>query len=200
MHEIQEDLTSSTIRHQIRDAAADRFKIYGYTKTTMAEIAEDTGMSAANLYRYFANKQDIAADCTRKYINDRSTLLMEAVTRPGLDAAGKLKTYFLTTLHYSYRMAHEHKKIYQLVETIKDERLDIVHFKIDSEKAIIAEILQSGMDTGEFRIAHLETAVTSIHAAHFLFDVPVFMGIYPLEKFEDIAESLVELLLNGLRG
>lgn len=194
------DLPNLLIREQIRDAAANRFKTYGYTKTTMAEIAEDTGMSAANLYRYFANKQDIAADCTRKYISDRSALLEDAVCKPGLTAAGKLKAYFITTLHYSYRMAHEHNKIHQLVETITDERLDIVHLKIESEKAIITEILKSGMATGEFVIGDLESAATSVHASHILFDVPVFMGIYSLEKFEEIAEALVDLLLHGLAG
>jgi len=134
---MQEDPPSRLIRDQIRDAAADRFKTYGYTKTTMAEIAEDTGMSAANLYRYFANKQDIAADCTRKYINDRSSLLEKTVTNPELNAGEKLKAYFFTTLQFSYRMAHEHNKISQLVETITLDRKDIVHLKIESEKSII---------------------------------------------------------------
>jgi AcrR family transcriptional regulator len=200
MHGMPAHLPNQLIREQIRDAAANRFKTYGYTKTTMAEIAEDTGMSAANLYRYFANKQDIAADCTRKYISDRSALLEQSVNKPGLDAAGKLRAYFITTLHYSYRMAHEHNKIHQLVETITGERLDIVHLKIESEKAIITEILKSGIESGEFVIDDLESAATSIHASHILFDVPVFMGIYTLEKFEEVAQSLVELLLKGLAG
>ena len=44
----------------ILDAAEARLLHFGYNKTTMAEIAEDAGMSAANLYRYFKNKQEIA--------------------------------------------------------------------------------------------------------------------------------------------
>ena len=56
-----EKLDPATI---IIDAAIRRFSEYGYNKTTMAEIAEDAAMSAANLYRYFKNKQDIAAVCS----------------------------------------------------------------------------------------------------------------------------------------
>jgi len=200
MHGMQPDITNQPIREQIRDAATNRFRTYGYTKTTMAEIAEDTGMSAANLYRYFTNKQDIAADCTRKYICDRNTLLEQAVNKPGLNAEQKLKAYFITTLHYSYRMAHEHNKIHQLVEMITGDRMDIVHLKIESEKALISEILKFGLATGEFEIDDMESAATSIHASHILFDVPVFMGIYTLEKFEQIAVSLVDLMLKGLAG
>jgi len=46
-------------RQLILDAAFERFGHYGYNKTTMVEIAQDVGMSAANLYRYFENKQEI---------------------------------------------------------------------------------------------------------------------------------------------
>jgi AcrR family transcriptional regulator len=48
-------------RLQILDAAHRRFSAYGFGKTTMAEIADDVGMSAANLYRYFENKLDLGA-------------------------------------------------------------------------------------------------------------------------------------------
>jgi Bacterial regulatory proteins, tetR family. len=40
---------SEEIRRRILDAAEARFRVYGYRKTTMAEIAEDTDMSAAIL-------------------------------------------------------------------------------------------------------------------------------------------------------
>jgi len=48
-------------REQILSAATGRFERYGYGKTTMAEIAGDCEMSAANLYRYFESKLDIGA-------------------------------------------------------------------------------------------------------------------------------------------
>ena len=40
-------------------AAVNRFSNYGYNKTTMAEIAEDAGMSAANIYRYYKIKKKL---------------------------------------------------------------------------------------------------------------------------------------------
>ena len=38
------------------NAAWERFVQYGFVKTTMAEIARDCGMSAANLYMFQSNK------------------------------------------------------------------------------------------------------------------------------------------------
>ena len=42
----------------ILKAAVNRFSEYGYNKTTMVEIAKDAGMSAANIYRYYKNKEE----------------------------------------------------------------------------------------------------------------------------------------------
>ncbi|MEO6876195.1 MAG: TetR/AcrR family transcriptional regulator [Opitutaceae bacterium] len=48
-------------RIEIVSAARSRFRRFGYAKTAMQEIAEDCGMSAANIYRHYENKQAIAA-------------------------------------------------------------------------------------------------------------------------------------------
>jgi len=48
------------------DAARGRFRTYGPGKTTMAEIAGDVGMSAANLYRYFDNKHELVEACVQQ--------------------------------------------------------------------------------------------------------------------------------------
>src|SRR6516165_8891119 len=46
-------------RERILTEAERLFRVYGYTKTTVADIAEATRMSPANVYRFFATKSDI---------------------------------------------------------------------------------------------------------------------------------------------
>ena len=60
----------SETREQILDAATNRIKHYGYGKTTMSEIAGDCGMSAGNIYRFFASKLDIAEAMARQFNSD----------------------------------------------------------------------------------------------------------------------------------
>ena len=71
MSSATEHATPDLVRENILDAAQARLLRFGYHKTTMAEIADDTGMSAANLYRYFKNKQDIVAECTARCVDER---------------------------------------------------------------------------------------------------------------------------------
>ena len=121
MSKSQEKIESD-IRSQIVEATHTRFRHYGYGKTTMAEIAGDTGMSAANLYRYFNSKQDIIAECANRYMCERIDRLRVAVRKPELSAIERLKTYVLTDLNMSHEMAEGDKKINELVNTITLER------------------------------------------------------------------------------
>jgi AcrR family transcriptional regulator len=51
-----------TVRARIRDAARSLFAERGYVGTTMADVAGRAGVATANLYRYYASKEDLFDD------------------------------------------------------------------------------------------------------------------------------------------
>src|ERR1700741_2296365 len=51
--------TSDETRARILKEAERLFRVYGYAKTTVADIAKACGMSSANVYRFFASKSQI---------------------------------------------------------------------------------------------------------------------------------------------
>ena len=167
-------------------------------RRVMAEIAADVAMSAANLYRYFENKQDIAAACAKRYLLDRIAFLREIVQRPGLAAPERLEAFVVGVLRYTHEVAAEQPKINELVETIASERQDLVYWKADAECALIAEILQQGVADREFDVADPLVAARAVHSSLALFQVPLFMAIYALPEFEQRARDLVALLIRGL--
>lgn len=185
-------------RLQIVDAAEARFRIYGYRKTTMTEIAEDVRMSAANLYRYFEDKQDIAASCAGRCVGERLERLRAVIREPGISAAERLQSVVLTMLRYTHEQAHENKKINELVEIVVDERPQFIHDKNKAEQALLSEILAQGNASGEFDVSDVIATARAVHTATSFFNVPIFMGLYPLEEFEEVAKQVVVLLLRGL--
>lgn len=66
-------------REKILDAAHQRFLHYGYSKTTMNEIAGDLSMSKALLYYYFPDKSELYMAVMRKLANDYLQLLEDNV-------------------------------------------------------------------------------------------------------------------------
>lgn len=183
----------------ILEAAVNRFSEYGYNKTTMAEIAKDAGMSAANIYRYYKNKEEIAAACAKDCMCERLDILKSVIRDNSLTAAEKLEKYVLGTLHSSQEMFLENKKIDEVVVEITKNRTDLVHSKINNEKALITEILAFGNQTGEFDVDDVIDTAAAIHSMLVLFDVPMFMHLFTKEEFEKKALSTAKLLITGLK-
>jgi len=186
-------------REQILDAAQARLLQYGYHKTTMAEIADDVGMSAANLYRYFRSKEDIAAGCAARCLNERLARLRTIAERAGGDAASRLTDYALELVADSHALAGTDSKIGELVATITRQRPALVHEKLGAHEHLIARILADGAARGELAVSDAEDTARQVLGALMLFDVPLFVGLYPRAEFERRARATVALLLTGLR-
>ncbi len=185
-------------RRLILDAAEQRYREVGYGKTTMAEIADDVGMSAANLYRYFENKNEIGCACAKRCMGERVDRLRVVVRKPGLSATDRLREYVQESLTYSYENAGTDQKINELVQKILNERKDLVHDKVEIEMGLIAEILAMGNNSGEFSVEDVLVTSRSIQTAIIMFNVPTFLGLYPFEEFQEMANGVVDLILNGL--
>ena len=186
------------VRTEILDAAERRFQHYGYGKTTMAEIASDNGMSAANLYRYFENKHDIACACANRCLGERIELLRAVVRQPGLGAGARLLEFALTGLRYTHEQTSEHPKLHELVENVCQGNPDLVHDKMAAEQSLIAEILAQGNDSGEFAVVDVVATAQAVSVALTAFKLPITVALYPLHVLEQRAHSVVALLAQGL--
>lgn len=183
----------------ILDAAQARLLQFGYHKTTMAEIAVDAGMSAANLYRYFANKEEIAAECATRCMNERLDRLRLVAGEKDVSASRRLASYAVELLHDSHALAGADSKIGELVATITRQRPALVHKKMAVHHELLAAILQDGVDSGEFAIADVAGTAVDVYTTFVLFDVPLFVGLFPRAEFEARAAGVVRLLVDGLR-
>ncbi|MFP6681090.1 MAG: TetR/AcrR family transcriptional regulator [Gammaproteobacteria bacterium] len=187
------------IREAILTAAQTRLLRFGYHKTTMVEIANEAGMSAANLYRYFKNKQDIVAECANRCIDDRLQSLRAIVRDSNLSPTEKLLTYAAELVADSHALTGSDSMIGELVDTITRERRDLLRSKHMIHYSLINEILVAGNTSGEFAVDDIDTCARNIFSAFALFDVPIFIGLYDRDEFDARAEGVVRLLLDGLR-
>src|SRR3546814_1627798 len=70
---------------RILDSAERLFKHYGYTKTNVADIARDLGMSPANIYRFFGSKADIHQALAQRMLDAGYRLAETILRKPGKD-------------------------------------------------------------------------------------------------------------------
>lgn len=186
------------ISEQILDAAEQRFRHYGYRKTTMAEIAGDNKMSAANLYRYYHNKEDIGAACVLRCFQEIEALLRNVISERNLTAEQKLLKVVLAKFEYTFNEVTNNPNINELVEMFVLEKPELLKARKEVIQSLIAEILAEGNRTGEFDIDDVIKTAESIKNATVAFSFPMFMRLFPKDKFREMAINVVDLITKGL--
>lgn len=189
---------TNEVREEILNAAENRFRTYGFGKTTMAEIASDIGMSTANLYRYFENKLEIGSAMTGRCFDTRDMILAEVVSREGVRESERLEIFVLEMLKYGHSQFSNEPKLSELVDVIIKKLPDLVQRQVNSEKKFISTILQQGCDSKEFEIENVDEMSSYVLAAVVKFSSPFFIEMYPIEELERLAKGVVALILNGL--
>ncbi len=192
------DLNADHQRQKILDAAHVRFLDYGFGKTTMAEIAEDASMSAANLYRYFKNKQEIAAACAERCMANQVEHLKQAVRQKHLSASQRLTTLALEAFRYNHNIMQYTPKVNELVGFVTYNKPELVQQKIKAHVNIIGEILAYGNETGEFFVDDVLITAEAINSTLLLFNVPSFLPLFSKEEFEAKAHQVVTLIIHGI--
>ena len=70
-------------RDRIVAAAGQHFRLYGYEKTTVADIARSVGFSSAYIYKFFDSKQAIGEAVCRLCLSEIDADLQRVTVSPG---------------------------------------------------------------------------------------------------------------------
>ncbi len=192
--------TGSQHRERILAAAGERFRDFGYGKTTMAEIATDCAMSPGNLYRYFENKHDIGAALASQYLARKETVLRGIINRRDMTAAERIEAFVLASLRHTHSQWFATPRICELIEDVSKRRRDIVGHHTKARRALLVALIQQGNAAGEFTVTNPARTADAVLAATVLFDYTEFMDLFPLDLFETKARDVCRLLLEGLHG
>jgi AcrR family transcriptional regulator len=192
--------TTEEIKNQILDAAFERFGRFGFGKTTMAEIAKDCQMSAGNLYRYYPNKKEIAADSARRCMQASQELWRDVLKQPGMTPSKRLEALILTKLRYLHQQFSDHPSLFELVIYVSGERGDLVENHLGTQQSLVAEVLAEGNRSGEFDVSDVLGTARVFLAAITKFITPTshILGAFALGDLEKEAQEVVKLLVQGL--
>ena len=185
-------------RQQILEAAMERIVHYGYSKTTMSEIAKDCNMSAGNIYRFFASKLDIAEAVGRKF-NSELYQTYASICRKPITAADRLRQFFEFSMVRTYEALEEKDKLVELAETLADERPLFMNEQLAQERVYLVQILENGIEAGEFRpLDRKEETAEMIQAAMMKFRFPQMFSHLTLPKLKRELAGVMDLVLAGL--
>ena len=130
---------------QILVAAQKRFGLYGLSKTTMNEIADDIGLSKASLYYYFKDKESIFKAVVEKE-QEQFVLEMKKTINSRLKAEKMLVDYVKLRLELLKKMLTLGKFNFESLMEIKPVMSSFFQEFRKKEIKMIVEILNYGIE------------------------------------------------------
>ncbi|MEO0881644.1 MAG: TetR/AcrR family transcriptional regulator [Pseudomonadota bacterium] len=185
-------------RTKILEAARDRFMHYGYSKTTMSEVARDCEMSAGNIYRFFASKLDIAEAMAQKF-NAEQDIDYERIAFQAKPAIERFFEFFFFSLEKTYTAIEEEAKILEIAEILRIERPEFFNEHLAQERVFLVKILEDGFVEGVFRkFDDPNVTAEMLQSALMKFRFPQAYSQLKLDQLRYELEGVIRLLLAGL--
>jgi AcrR family transcriptional regulator len=134
---------------RILDSAEKLFRHYGYSKTTVADIARDLGMSTANIYRFFASKVEIHQAICGRMLQQSYQIVVDA-SRLEASASDRLRYYVQEQYKMTVEAMLDEQKVHEMIVVAIERDWHVIEKHIDSVHDVIAEIIRQGIEAGEF--------------------------------------------------
>ena len=190
------------VNQSIIEAAKKLIQQYGFSKTTMEDIAKATGKGKSTLYHYYTCKDEIFDEVISQEIDDFFIGVKKAVDKAE-DPIEKLKTYIVVKI----KMLKQRVNLYRFaIETDMhfidvNKQLSKLRERYDQEETmLIASILKQGVKNKLFKFSDTndiyvlaELLVTCVRG--------VEMEVITKNKYASLAnkaDMLVSIIAKGL--
>lgn len=188
---------SSDTAQTILSAAENRIADYGYNKTTMADIANDCGMSVGNLYRFFPNKSAIAAGMLSQYLQTKLNIGLQVAGRESM-LFNRICAFMIHRLRYAHQYFSSCRHLHECVSMIAAEHKDILQ---EAELAVInalTDMLTNGIQNKEIRPVDPARTAYLIHQACMRYNYPISLKNNDLDTLEADLSDTMRLFFEGL--
>jgi AcrR family transcriptional regulator len=184
----------------ILEIAADHIRRFGAARTTVTRIAEEAGMSHANVYRYYPSKTALIDEITADWLKPLETGLRSIADAPD-PAFDKLERIILA-IHRTYRdKLDTDPNIFALFVAATERGAGVARKHRHRIELEIQRTLDEGASGGVFEIKDLKKALLFVCDALHKFIHPSAIGLEmgsPRQQLEDRAGLIVTLVLDCL--
>jgi len=184
------------VKEMIIEAARGIFARFGFSKTTMDEIAKAAYKAKSSIYHYFKSKEEIFREIVVKESRTLKEEITKAINQED-NPQKKLRAYVITRMHTLQKLANfysalkdEYLKHYEFIEKVRKN-----HDREEME--IIKEILRDGNEKGVFDIKDLEVTAFAIIVALKGLEYR-WVQETDVSKIEKDIDSLLAILFNGI--
>ena len=186
------------VRERILVTAERLFREIGYQKTTVADVAKALQMSPANVYRFFDSKKSINAGVACRLMGEVEQA-SKAIAAGRGSAKGRLRE-LLKAIHQmnSARYVGD-SKMHEMVAVAMEENWDVCKTHMLGITGQIANVIASGVASGEFRVPDASVAAMCTCAAMIRFFHPQMIAESAIKPGPTL-DQMIDFIIAGLSG
>lgn len=143
------------IRDRILREAEHLFRTIGYSKSTVADIAQACAMSPANVYRFFESKAAINEAIT-EVVLARMEAIGESILRESAPASVRLHRLITEGHRFSCEQYLQETRVHEIVIKAMDEQWSVVDAHIERIRLCYLRLIEEGVRSGEFAPSDIE--------------------------------------------
>jgi len=184
------------IHKLIVEVAARLFGEIGFQKTTVADIARELRMSAANVYRYFAAKPEINEAVCMDLLG-KIEAEAEKIAASRSTAAQRIRNLIGAVEKTHHKQYMFDRKLFDLIDAATSENWPIMRRHNERMAAILEQIIASGMASGEFLLGDAALAARVVNTACIRYSHPRLIVEFE-QELEPTLDQMIGFCLSGL--
>jgi len=185
---------------RILDSAERLFRHYGYTKTNVADIAKDLGMSPANIYRFFASKVEIHQAICARLLSTVRQLAELILSQDDVSAEDRLRQWIHALHKITVETMLDQEKVHEMVVVAMERDWHVVDAHIDQLNVLVADVIREGIADGEFADQDPDSAARCFGATTAILCHPQMVAQCLAKPNRATPGELVEFAIRALKN
>jgi AcrR family transcriptional regulator len=184
-------------RAQIVAAADAHVRHYGYSKTTVADLAKAIGLSTAYIYKFFESKQAIGEAICARCLGTISGELRRIAYEPK-PAADRLRRMYKSVGKQAVKLFFNERKLHDIVNISREEHWQAGKNYQATVFELILHVVSEGRESGEFEaVSPIVKTCNAIAQTFLLVSHPVLLEEH-LDEIDERTNEISTLVLRGL--
>ena len=192
---------TSNKREAILAAAEIQFSQYGFRRTSMDDIARETGISRASLYSYFDNKEEIFRSLSEALYEESLALAAQSLAKGRGEVAIEKRTYAGLCAYNSrlYGILDSTPHGTEIIDASSRLSSDIALASAARVEALIAAELKYGVEAGEIDLKSMGFSAPVAAEMIRLSAVGIKHGSENFAAYKKKLEKFLPLFFAGLK-
>lgn len=182
------------IKLRIAQKADEMFRLYGFSKVTMEEIASNLGISKKTLYKHFSNKDHILKEIVHANKCEVDKFIEDLMAQKKMPFIEKLKIFMNFIAKQAQKL--EGPMVHDLMKCNPEVWKDIEEFRSKKAYKHLSQLIEEGVESGIFRkdVDNSVIVVGYVASIHSLINPDVLskLPISADQAFSDILKILFE--------